>query len=159
MTTHPKRDFRRRCSAISVLKIVMKAKIISGNRHQDDRGTICFNNDFNALGIKRVYTIQNVDSNFIRGWQGHQIEQRWFSAVSGSFKIKLIEIDSWENPSKDLRVLEFILSAENLDVLHIPQGFVTSIQAIDDQSKLLVFADYELGEVQDEFRFPADYFN
>lgn len=137
----------------------MEPKIISGNRHQDDRGTICFNNDFSALGIKRVYTIQNVDCNFIRAWQGHRIEQRWFSVVSGSFKIKLIEIDSWENPSKDLKVLEFILSAEHLDVLHVPNGFLNSIQAIDDQSKLLVFADYDLGEVKDEFRFPPDYFN
>ncbi|MBF8457194.1 WxcM-like domain-containing protein [Kaistella sp. G5-32] len=137
----------------------MEPTIIKGNHFKDDRGTVIFNNDFNALGIKRVYTLENNSTDFARCWQGHKIEQRWFSAISGSFTIKLIEIDLWENPSKDLKVLEFVLSAENLDVLHIPKGFVTSIQADEEQSKLLVFADYELGEIKDEFRFPADYFN
>jgi len=137
----------------------MKPKIISGSSHQDDRGTICFNNDFNATAIKRVYTIQNVDSNFIRAWQGHQTEQRWFAAIAGSFEIKLIEIDLWENPAKNLPVLQFTLCADHLDMLHVPAGYITSIQSKEENSKLLVFADYELGEIHDEFRFPADYFN
>ena len=97
--------------------------------------------------------------DFVRAWQGHQIEQRWFSAVIGSFKISLIKIDDWENPAKDLPVVEFILNAENLDILHVPGGFVSAIQALDDHSKLLLFADYDLNEIQDEFRFPNDYFN
>lgn len=137
----------------------MEPKIICGNQHQDHRGTIFFNNDFKALGIKRVYIIENADCKFIRAWQGHQIEQRWFSAIAGSFKIKLIEIDHWENPSKNLPVLEFILEANTLDILLIPKGFITSIQANEEQSKLLVFADYDLGEVDDEYRFPNDYFS
>lgn len=137
----------------------MKPAIILGNHFKDDRGTVNFNNDFNALGIKRVYILENNSLDFIRGWQGHQIEQRWFSAIVGSFKIKLIKIDSWENPSKDLPVFEFVLTDNNLDVLHVPQGYISSIQANEDQSKLLVLGDYELGEVQDEFRFPIDYFN
>lgn len=136
----------------------MQPKIIKGNHHTDDRGTLTFNNDFNALGIKRIYSIENKSLDFVRAWQGHQIEQRWFSAIAGSFRIKLIEIDHWENPSKDLPVLEFILSSDNLDILHVPGGFATSIQALEKQSKLLLFADYEMGEIQDEFRFPNDYF-
>lgn len=79
--------------------------------------------------IKRMYTIENVDADFIRGWQGHKIEQRWFSPISGSFKIKLIEPNNWENPSQNLPVLEFVLNAESLDVLHVPPGFISSIQA------------------------------
>ena len=137
----------------------MEPTLINGNHHQDERGTICFNNDFNALGIKRVYIIQNINTSFIRAWQGHQIEQRWFSATVGSFNIKLIKIDSWDNPTKNLEVLEFVLDAKNLDVLHIPPGFVSAIQALEEDSKLLVFADYFLGEIKDEFRFPGDYFN
>lgn len=136
----------------------MQPKIIKGNHHTDDRGTLTFNNDFNALGIKRIYSIENKSVDFVRAWQGHQIEQRWFSAIAGSFRIKLIEIDQWENPSKNLPVLEFILSSDNLDILHIPGGFATSIQALEEKSKLLLFADYQLGEIQDEFRFPNDYF-
>ncbi|HQC06454.1 MAG TPA: WxcM-like domain-containing protein [Kaistella chaponensis] len=137
----------------------MQPQIIKGNHHKDDRGTLTFNNDFNALGIKRVYTIENESLDFLRAWQGHQIEQRWFSAVAGSFKIKLIEIDDWKNPTKDLPILEFILNSENLDILHVPRGFATSIQSFEDHSKLLLFADYQLGEIQDEYRFASNYFN
>lgn len=137
----------------------MRPVIIQGNCHQDDRGTLCFNNGFSMLPIKRMYTIENVDTNFIRGWQGHQTEQRWFSALAGSFTVKLIEIDDWKNPSKDLPKLEFTLNAESLAVLHIPKGFISSIKANEEASKLLVFADYALGEVSDEYRFPQDYFN
>jgi dTDP-4-dehydrorhamnose 3,5-epimerase-like enzyme len=137
----------------------MQPQIIKGNHHKDDRGTLTFNNDFNALGIKRVYTIENESLDFLRAWQGHQIEQRWFSAVAGSFKIKLIEIDDWKNPTKDLPILEFILNSENLDILHVPRGFATSIQSLEDHSKLLLFADYQLGEIQDEYRFASNYFN
>ena len=137
----------------------MQPQIIKGNHHKDDRGTLTFNNDFNALGIKRVYTIENESLDFLRAWQGHQIEQRWFSAVAGSFKIKLIEIDEWKNPTKDLPILEFILNSENLDILHVPRGFATSIQYLEDHSKLLLFADYQLGEIKDEYRFASNYFN
>ena len=137
----------------------MQPQIIKGNHHKDDRGTLTFNNDFNALGIKRVYTIENESLDFLRAWQGHQIEQRWFSAVAGSFKIKLIEIDDWKNPTKDLPILEFILNSENLDIQHVPRGFATSIQSLEDHSKLLLFADYQLGEIQDEYRFASNYFN
>lgn len=137
----------------------MQPKVIRGNHYTDHRGSLTFNNDFNALGIKRVYTIENKTLDFVRAWQGHRIEQRWFSAIVGSFKIKLIKIDHWEKPSKDLSIWEFTLSAENLDVLHISGGFATSIQALEEKSKLLLFADYQLGEIQDEFRYPSDYFN
>ena len=137
----------------------MEPIIIKGNRYQDERGTICYNNDFKTLGVKRVYTIVNINADFIRGWQGHKIEQRWFSAIAGSFTIRIVKIDCWDQPSKNLPVLEFVVDCSNMDVVHIPKGYANSIQANEEQSKLLVLSDYELGEVQDEFRFPVDYFN
>lgn len=133
-------------------------KIIEGNSHTDERGTLHFNNDFNALGIKRIYTIQNKVTEFVRGWQGHGIEQRWFSAVQGTFIIKLICIDNWENPSNDLESLVFELNSKKMDVLHVPNGYVSSIQSLEEGSKLLVMSDYLLGEVQDEYRFDINYF-
>jgi dTDP-4-dehydrorhamnose 3,5-epimerase-like enzyme len=136
----------------------MGPKIIDGNCHSDQRGFLFYNNDFDASSVKRIYVIENHSINFIRGWQGHKIEQRWFSAVTGSFKIKLIEIDNWEVPSKDLIAFDFFLSAQKLDILHVPQGYISSIQSIDDGSKLLVMANYLLGENQDEYRFDVDYF-
>jgi dTDP-4-dehydrorhamnose 3,5-epimerase-like enzyme len=136
----------------------MVPRIINGGSHSDTRGTVRFNNSFDATAIKRIYLIENNETTFVRGWQGHRIEQRWFSVLQGSFKIELIAIDNWENPSKGLKPLSFSVNAETLDVLHVPQGYVTSIQALKEGAKLLVMADYLLGTIQDEYRFDIDYF-
>jgi len=134
-------------------------KIIKGDSFTDIRGTINFNNSFDASQIKRIYIIQNSSVNFIRGWQGHKVEQRWFSALQGSFRIKLIKIDDWNTPSKSLVYQEIKLEAKTLDILHIPQGYVTSIQSIKNNSKLLVMADYAIGEIEDEQRYDLNYFS
>tara|TARA_B100001564_G_scaffold357611_1_gene374300 strand:- start:844 stop:1275 length:432 start_codon:yes stop_codon:yes gene_type:complete len=134
-------------------------KIIKGDSFTDIRGTVNFNNSFDASQIKRMYIIQNSSVNFIRGWQGHKVEQRWFSALQGSFRIKLIKIDDWNTPSKSLVYQEINLEAKTLDILHIPQGYVTSIQSIKNNSKLLVMADYAIGEIEDEQRYDLNYFS
>ena len=136
----------------------MIPKIIRGGSNTDSRGTLLYNNNFDASGIKRIYVIENKETTFVRGWQGHRIEQRWFSVLQGSFKIELIAIDNWENPSKDVERFSFIVDAAKLDVLHVPSGYVSSIQSLEEGAKLLVMADYLLGEVQDEYRFYIDYF-
>lgn len=133
--------------------------ITEGNSHKDNRGILFFNNDFDASLIKRMYLTENHSTDFVRGWQGHKIEQRWFTAVKGSFRIQLIAIDDWDNPSKELERYTFIVADKKLDVLHIPMGYVTSIQALEENSRLLVMADYFLGEIQDEYRFEIDYFS
>ncbi|MDP3358428.1 MAG: WxcM-like domain-containing protein [Lutibacter sp.] len=136
----------------------MIPKIIKGDSHTDARGTLFYNNDFDATTIRRIYVIENATTDIIRGWQGHKIEQRWFSAIKGSFKIGLIKIDQWEQPSKNLEMLTFTINADTLEVLYVPQGYVSSIQAIEVGSKLLVMADHLLGEIKDEYRYEADYF-
>ncbi|MGO4906611.1 WxcM-like domain-containing protein [Flavobacterium sp. W20_MBD1_R3] len=137
----------------------MIPEITKGGRHIDSRGTLFYNNDFDASVIKRMYVIENENTDFVRAWQGHKVEQRWFSVMKGSFRIQLIAIDHWDNPTKDLERLTFVINSEKLDVIHIPQGYVSSIQSLEPDSKLLVLADYSLGEVKDEFRFESDYFH
>lgn len=136
----------------------MIPNIIKGGSHADSRGTLFYNNDFVASAIKRMYLIENHSTDFVRGWQGHQIEQRWFSAVSGSFKVQLIAVDNWESPSKNLEQFSFIVNSEKLDVLHVPSGYISSIQSLEEGSKLLSMSDYLSGELQDEYRYEADYF-
>jgi hypothetical protein len=136
----------------------MIPKIISGKSQTDTRGTLFFNNDFDASALKRIYVIENNGTDFIRAWQGHKIEQRWFLAIKGSFKIQLIEIDHWGQPSKNLEKFTFTVNAEKLDVLHVPKGYVSAIRSLEEGSKLLIMADYRLNEISDEFRFPFDYF-
>ena len=136
----------------------MAQKVTIGSQHADESGVITYINDFDVSIVKRIYFIENRDAEFIRGWQGHKIEQRWFTVVRGSFLIKLIKIDDWIAPSTTLEQECFTLSPENLLTLHIPQGFVTSIQSLEENSKLMVLADYFSGEIQDDFRFAVDYF-
>lgn len=133
--------------------------IIKGNSFLDERGKITFNNDFNAAAIKRIYFITNHSLDFIRGWQGHQIEQRWFMSVKGTFEIKVIKIDNWDKPSNHLNAKIYQINADNADVLHVPKGFVTSIQALQEDSKLMAMSDYTLGEIKDEYRFAINQFD
>lgn len=136
----------------------MEPELIEGNAHKDERGTLFYNNSFNAIKVKRMYVIENKDTTFVRAWQGHKIEQRWFSAIQGSFEIRLIEIDDWQKPSVDRQQFVFLLDSARLNVLHVPSGYVSSIQAMSTGAKLLVMADYMLGEITDEYRYDSNYF-
>lgn len=136
----------------------MNNLIFEGEKYEDERGIITFNNEFDASEIKRIYTIENHSSDFVRGWQGHKVEQRWFATMKGEFEISVIEIDDFDQPSKDLKISKYQLNDKSLTYLHIPSGHITAIQAKKEGSKLLVLADYALGEIRDEYRFTLDYF-
>ena len=87
----------------------MIPSIIFGGTYKDDRGLLRYNNSFDASIVKRIYIIKN-NLNFIRGWQGHKIEQRWFSVIKGQFKVQLIKIDNWIEPVKELkRIVIYII--------------------------------------------------
>lgn len=136
----------------------MVPKIIAGGFHSDQRGILFYNNDFDASLIKRIYIVENQSVSFIRAWQGHKIERRWFSVMKGAFRILLIKIDNWDVTSKDLEPICFVLTSEKLDVLYVPNGYVSSIQSLEENSKLLVMSDYLMGEINDEYRYDVDYF-
>ena len=136
----------------------MRPVVINGGSYSDNRGDVTYNNDFDMSSIKRIYSIQNVNTSLVRAWQGHAIERRWFSVLKGSFEIKLIKIDNWENPTKSLEVFSIVLNDKNFDVLYVPGGYVSSIQALEENSKLLLMSDYRLGDIEDEYRFDSNYF-
>ena len=133
-------------------------KIIKGNSFTDIRGTIYFNNSFDTSEIKRMYIIQNSSVNVIRGWQGHKVEQRWFSSLQGEFEIHLIKVDNWETPSKDLQSIKYNLSSDKMNVLHVPPGYVSSIRSKESASKLLAMSNYGIEEIKDEYRYENEYF-
>ena len=132
--------------------------IIEGGCYKDNRGVLKYNNDFDATRVKRIYAIQNSESNPIRGWQGHKIEQRWFIAISGSFDIYVIAIDDWTYPSPALTSQKFRLEQEKLNVLHVPAGYITAIHSLIPDSVLLGMSDYSLGAIKDEYRFDLEHF-
>ena len=111
-------------------------KIIKGNSYTDSRGTLIYNNLFDSSEIKRMYIIQNSSTEVFRGWQGHKIEQRWFSSVQGEFEIDLIEVDNWETPSRGLQSVKYNLGSDKMNVLHVQPGFVSCIRSKKPDSKL-----------------------
>lgn len=130
----------------------MIPKIIYGDNFVDQRGTIRFNNNFELQNIKRFYEIENKDINFKRGWIGHKIEKRWFIATLGKTLIKVILIDDILK-GKNQKVIEFELNDIKRNVLYVPNGYATLIQQNVSGSRLLVFSDYYLGEINDNYKF------
>ena len=128
--------------------------IIKGRNYTDERGEIEFFNEFDMSPIKRVYFTTHCDIEVIRAWQGHTIESRWFRCVNGGFNVKLVEIDNWENPSNDLKVFEYELTAEKQEILYIPNGYVNGFKALKADSKLMIMSNYRFNEIEnDQIRF------
>lgn len=132
--------------------------LIEGGYFQDERGEIRFFNKFSMSQIKRMYIIEHNDLKVIRAWQAHKREQKWLYAMEGSFIIKLIFIDNWLNPSRELKVESIELSHLKNHILHIPSGYANGFQALEKHSKLLVFSDLDIIESSnDDFRFEKDF--
>ena len=134
-------------------------RIIKGGSHTDHRGKISFMNEFDMTEVKRSYVIFHPETDIIRAWRAHKIEQRGFHVLDGGFLIRLVKINDWEMPDRNLSIEEFILTAENTEVLHIPAGYGSSIQAIEKNSKLIVFGDYGIDNAKlDDYLYPSDFF-
>ena len=133
-------------------------QLIKGNIHQDHRGIIRFVNDFTFENIKRFYTITHPDTHTIRAWQGHKLETKYFYVTKGSFLINWIQIDNWQQPSKDLNINTHTLSITQSEILIIPPGHVNGFKALEPDSTMVVFSDMSLEESkEDDFRFPQEY--
>ncbi|MFD2554238.1 WxcM-like domain-containing protein [Sphingobacterium tabacisoli] len=134
-------------------------KSIEGGIASDHRGAIRFVNEFDMTQVKRFYIIQNKDTELVRGWRAHRVEQRWFYVLSGSFALDTVKVDDWDNASPDLEIERRILKAEDKQVIHVPVGYGTAFQAIEEGSELLVFADYGIDHApNDDYTWPSDFF-
>lgn len=134
-------------------------EFIQGGIAKDQRGQVRFVNDFDMSEVKRFYIIKNADTELVRGWRAHRIEQRWFYVLSGAFSIDLVKIDNWDRTSQDLSVERVVVRAEENRVLHVPIGYGTAFQSLEEGSELLVFADYGIDNAKnDDYTYPLDYF-
>lgn len=133
--------------------------IITGGKAQDHRGYVRFVNEFDMAKVKRFYVIKNSSTTIVRGWRAHRVEQRWFYPMSGAFLVHLVKIDNWSEPSSSLPVDRQVLTANKEQLLHVPAGYGTALQAIDKNSELLVFGDYEIEHASsDDYTWPIDFF-
>ncbi len=133
---------------------ILTAELIIGAKHVDKRGTLIFFNELSLEPVKRFYVVEPDNKDTVRAWQGHKKEQKWFYVLSGSFKVVLLKPDNWEIPGENLDLQEFNLSKDINQILHIPGGFVNGFQALELNSRLMVFSDSTLSKsIADDFRF------
>lgn len=136
-----------------------RIETIQGGVAKDQRGQIRFVNDFDMTQVERFYIIKNGNTELVRGWRAHRIEQRWFYVLSGAFRLDLVQIDNWEQASPNLPIEKRVLKVEEQQVVHVPAGYGTAFQALEPESELLVFADYGIDHTpNDDHTWPLDYF-
>jgi len=131
---------------------MIQPKIIRGKLHEDNRGSLYYNNEFKLDEIKRIYEIKNSNTELNRGWKGHIIEDRWFLCSFGSIQISIKSI------SKSLielnkSTISIALNSNTFDVLHVPKGFATSIKQLKKNSKITIFSNYTLNHLDDDLRW------
>ncbi len=135
-------------------------KVFEGGIHSDQRGELRYNNNLDLSEIKRYYIIGSKRKNSLRAWQGHKIENKYFTLLKGSCKIHLIKIDDWNNPSKDIQITSIDLEESKNKTLFVPGGYATGILNTSEQMELMVFSNQSLtASLDDDFRFDENYWS
>lgn len=133
-------------------------RLIQGGLHVDQRGSVAFFNEFAFPGVERFYIIRPDRPQAVRGWVGHQREQKWFTAVEGTIAVAVVRPDDWQRPDPHVPVSKFVLAARNPQILTVPPGHATAIVGISPQSALVVFSTGTIEEAEsDSYRFPPDF--
>lgn len=128
---------------------------ISGEIFEDHRGQVRFVNEFDMGEVVRFYEIRPVDTKIARGWQGHQLEKKWFYCNAGSLIVNVVPLDDFENPSVNSQVSKFVIGNQKPEILCVPGGYATAFKANEENTKIQVFSNFTLAESKkDDFRFP-----
>lgn len=142
----------------------MQNNIITGKTSTDDRGRVTFINDFNpfALGIKRMYMVENHQQGFVRAWHGHLKEEKYVTVVKGAALIKAIKLEQIKGEVKlpytsstlDADI-SCVISENEPKVLHIPSEYANGFMTLTSDTKVLFFSTVTLEESKDDdWRFP-----
>jgi dTDP-4-dehydrorhamnose 3,5-epimerase-like enzyme len=128
-------------------------QIIKGGKVADERGTVSFVNDFHFDTVKRFYVSKNCKKGFIRAWHGHRREAKYVFVVSGSALVGAVNLETSE-------IHQFVLNAEEPQILHIPPGYANGFQSLTENTHVLFFATATLEESSaDSIRYPRDTWN
>ena len=135
---------------------INKPFIINGDLSADDRGELMFVNQFNMELVKRFYVVSNHKQGFIRAWHAHKLESKYVFIVNGTALISTVQIDDWNNPSSDLAIDKFVLTAKKPSILYIPNGYANGFKTLSSDTKIIFFSTSTLGDsIDDDYRFDA----
>lgn len=131
-----------------------RPRIIEGGLYVDNRGSLAFFNEFAFPGVERFYIIRPDRPHAVRGWIGHQRDQKWFTAVEGTIAVAVVRPDDWQSPDVHAPVSKFVLAATKPQILTVPPGHATAIIGISPQSALMVFSTGTIDQApSDSYRF------
>jgi len=134
--------------------------LFDGGVAVDDRGSVSFVNDFDFKGVKRFYIVTNHQQGFIRAWHGHRKEGKYVFVSQGSALVCAVKVDDWNNPSTNLPVERFVLSAARPTVLFIPAGYANGFMSLSADAQLIFFSTSTVEESRgDDIRFEAHFWN
>jgi dTDP-4-dehydrorhamnose 3,5-epimerase-like enzyme len=130
--------------------------LLKGNVSVDDRGSVKFVNDFDpqALGVKRLYMVENHRVGFIRAWHGHLNEAKYVLVVSGAALIGAVKLSA---PDALGSISRYTLFSDVPSVLHIPAGYANGFMTLQPETRVMFFSTSSLEESRnDDIRFPFD---
>ena len=145
-------------------------KLILGEVHCDDRGTLSVVNDFAEFEkMKRFYQIKNVSKDVVRAFHGHFYEEKYIYVTNGSAKIfcaKMKEHCPAQTPKGSMKKVyglhekeEFILTDKLPSILHIPKGYANGFKALEENTTIIFFSTSTLEESKnDDIRFDWNHF-
>ena len=126
--------------------------LIDCSNFVDDRGVLTFSNEFNfeKLGIKRFYQVENHKQDYIRAWHGHNKEAKYVYAVSGSALVAAVNMETD-------KVYKFTLSNRKAQILYIPPGYANGFKTLTQDTILMFFSTSTAAESQgDDIRYEWD---
>ena len=133
-----------------------KPFIIQGGIYSDQRGTLRFVNDFLMNDVVRFYIIRHNNEEFVRAWQAHKQERKYFYVMKGRFAVAYLKLNNFDNPDMSLKSEYTVLSEQESKVLAIPEEYANGLKALEPGSEIMVFSNLTVEESKkDDYRFPA----
>lgn len=137
-----------------------KPQKILGGRFVDDRGflkALVFPEGFVP---KRLYSVNNWSTHFIRAWHGHLKESKLIYMTKGAGLVAAVLLSDPFHPDKSAEVFRFSLDSESHNAIYIPAGFANGLMSLTSEAEFTVLSSSTLEESKaDDFRFPFDYWN
>jgi dTDP-4-dehydrorhamnose 3,5-epimerase len=80
--------------------------------------------------------------------------------MAGAAIVAAVKIDNWEEPSKEVKVHRYVLSANKPTILYIPAGYANGFMSLTNDAILVFFSTASLEESRgDDVRYEARYWN
>ena len=133
--------------------------LIDKSEAEDNRGSVEFYNNLDFEQFKRFYIVRNPKRGTVRAWHGHKVESKLIKVLQGIFIVCLVKIDNWEEPSKNIEILEYEFDNDS-GLIYVPPGYANGAMNVASDSEIMYFSNLSLEEsAKDDIRFKSNYWD